>query len=245
MKFPSFVSSKSPGPAPGANTAALPLANDFVNVIVPGMRTQSVPVEDINSETLVIRRMAGIVLGTAAIFDFRNGYGHFRFTAHCRETNANYTIVAVPAEIREIERFGESPNRLATLVKVRWRYAPDGKGNGNFINDTMIGLNLEGGSLLFVRDLRPGTLIEVEIQLEGSETCTRIAKIRKMEKVQIESGTFKKKAAKFRGELEFVKDDLQESQKIDGFIAGCQLKEIRTNSSLKRSAMSRAAVSGS
>jgi hypothetical protein len=207
--------------APCVNGGSLPMVNDYVKMIVAGMRAQSIAVDEINSRRLVTRRIDGVVAGTVAIVDYDNGGGHFRFSATCSDASDNRSTFAVPKEITEIEQFERRAFKLKTFVNVRWRYAPDGLGHGNFIKDSLSGLSCEGGSLLFTRDLRAGTLFEIELELGGSKTQTRLGKLLRMEHLEIEPGMFCKKAERFRGDIEFVRDAVKDRAVLD-FIAARQ-----------------------
>jgi hypothetical protein len=208
-------------PAAPIHGGSLPLVNDYVKMIVAGMRAQSIAVDEINSRRLITRRIDGVVAGTVAIVDYDNGGGHFRFSATCSDASSNRSTFAVPNEIKEIEQFAQRAYKLKTFVNVRWRYAPDGVGNGNFIKDSLGGLSRDGGSLLFTRDLRAGTLFEIELELGGSKNQTRIGKLITMKPLDIEPGMFSKKSEKFRGEIEFVRDAAKDQAVLD-FISARQ-----------------------
>jgi hypothetical protein len=147
----------------------LPEVNAFVDVATGG-KTESLPVEDIGPTSFQIRSPGNAAVGAKALFNYSNGRGRFRFHAQCEAINNQLATYAKPAEITVIEKFGDKRRnfRLKHALPVVWRYAPEGVGYGEFAKSTTADISCVGVSLVVPRELKPGTQIELKLDLNGS-----------------------------------------------------------------------------
>lgn len=146
-----------------AHSQNMPVLNDFVDVLAGG-KTDTVCVEEIARTTFETRRPSKAVVGDAALFNYGNRFGRFRFRTTCTKIEGQRATFAVPAEITVIEKFDEKRQsfRLRKIVDVQWRYAPDGVGNGPFVPGKVLDLSALGTRFDVGRALRKGTLVEMK-----------------------------------------------------------------------------------
>ncbi len=198
--------------------AHLPVVDSFVTVVVPNMRSTSVAVDVVSARVLVTRAISGIAVGSQATFDYRNAYGHFRFTAVCRDTNKSSATFTLPEDIRTIELFAQADFALEALIDIQWRYAPGGVGRGDFLGDKLMSLSPSTASFILPRDLRLGTLFEMRIRVGDSQTVERIARLVTTEQTDARCGLFGKIIKKVRGRIEFLGTSSADDRVIADFI---------------------------
>jgi hypothetical protein len=206
---------------PEFNITMVPAINTFVHVVISGRSVQDVPIDEISSTKFVTRPMQNIEIGTSAIVDYENTAGHFRFASTCIEANTVFTSFSIPREIREIGTYIRSANLLEAMVRIKWRYAPDGAGYGYFSDDTFTSISNDGATMILPRNVKLGTLLEVQIYLAKS-TAIRIAKITSIKKVIITSGVFQRSLEKFEVVMDFVHDRKLNDREIADYINGRQ-----------------------
>lgn len=162
------------------NSDHLPIENDFVDVFAGG-KTETVCIESVSKAGIETRRPPKAVLGQPALFNYSNKLGRFRFQTECTKISGACATFALPLEITVIEQLGEKRKnfRLNKLLNVQWRYAPDGVGNGPFVKGTVRNLSSTGACLDVGRELRKGTLVEIQLDpvLLGKRPVIAIAEL--------------------------------------------------------------------
>lgn len=167
--------------------AKLPEINSFVEISLGACATrESVAVNDVSAGHLVTRISAGMFPGVVADFLYINGAGKYRFATICKHVDAEQAFFELPASIKTLESFADRRTdlRVPWVIPVQWRYAPDGKGYGEFLSASMMDLSRGGTSLVVGRELKVGAQVEVRFTLKSKaaplvELCqvVRAAKI--------------------------------------------------------------------
>jgi PilZ domain len=161
------------GGKPAVPTAKLPQPNSFVDVVVGGRQSRSVTVESVGPRGVVTRDILGRV-GEAAVILYNTASGRYRAATKILSVNASSTHFDTP---KRIEQVGGSKTatgaqkrssvRLDTLVQGHWRFAPNGKGTGEFHRATVRDISRGGCSLIVDRMIKGGTTVEVRIPLKA------------------------------------------------------------------------------
>jgi len=148
----------------------LPQANAFVDVVVGGRQSRSVTVESVGPRGIVTRDVLGRA-GETAVILYSTGAGRFRAATKIASVGANTTLFDLP---KRVELLGaatgsqkRSSVRLDTLVPGHWRFAPGGKGHGEFLRATVRDISRGGCSLIVDRPIKGGSTVEVRIALKA------------------------------------------------------------------------------
>lgn len=151
--------------------AQLPTPNAYVDVVVGGRPSRSVSVESADGKGIVTRDILGHV-GERAVLLYTAPAGRFR--AVCRIVAVSKTSTQFDRPSR-VEMLGKASGaqkrssvRLDTIVPGFWRFAPSGKGTGEFVRGTVRDISRGGCSLIADRAIKLGTMVEVRLIL-GSE----------------------------------------------------------------------------
>ena len=165
----------------------LPEVNAFVDIAVGGgLVRESVPINNVTPKAIVIRRLDGLEAGTAADLLYTNSGGKYRFRTVCAKIEGNEAFLDLPESIKTIEQFSarRTAERIPWVTQVRWRFAPDGVGFGDFVPASMMDVSRGGVSLVVGREIKLGTKVEVCFVLNSKrnpfvEVCqvVRAAKI--------------------------------------------------------------------
>jgi hypothetical protein len=161
-----FEAMRSRSKSKAINSDHLPELNAFVDIAVGG-KTESVPVERIGRTELATRLPSRATVGAKALFNYLNGRGSFRFYAECTAIEGRTATFALPHEITVLQRIRDRRRgvRLKFALPVTWRYAPDGIGYGEFTKSFLVDISNGGGALMVQRELRTGTLVEINLNL--------------------------------------------------------------------------------
>ncbi len=157
------------GGKPSIPAAKLPQPNSFVDVVVGGRQSRSVTVESVGPRGVVTRDVLGRPGETAVILYSTSG-GRYRAATKIVGVNATSTHFDTPKRIELVGSTSGSQKRssvrLDTLVQGHWRFAPGGKGSGEFARATVRDISRGGCSLIVDRPVKGGTTVEVRIPLK-------------------------------------------------------------------------------
>jgi hypothetical protein len=146
----------------------LPEINSFVDVAIGGsLDRESVPVNDVTQDALLLRYLPGLDPGVMADFLYTNSSGRYRFRTVCRRAEGNEAYLDLPATIKTIEQFSarRMAERIPWVTQVQWRYAPDGCGFGEFLPASMMDVSRGGASLVVGREVKVGSQVEARFVL--------------------------------------------------------------------------------
>lgn len=136
-----------------------------------GSQGQSVSVNDVSSTELITRSAKHLCAGMPVDFLYVNSVGRFRFSTACTRVEGDEAHFALPETIKTIESYASrrgSP-RIAKLMPVEWRYAPDREGYGAYLSGSLMDLSYRGASLVVSRSLKIGQLVEVRFTLDPKD----------------------------------------------------------------------------
>jgi hypothetical protein len=183
---------KAEQPARSELHGKLPEINAFVDIGIGGsLNRESVPINAVTATTIVVRRLDGLDVGSAADFLYTNATGRFRFRTVCTKVEGNEAFFELPESIKTIEKFSarRMALRIPWVTQVQWRYAPDGRGFGDFSSASMMDVSRGGALLVVGRAIKLGSQVEVRFVLNSPfiEVCEvmRSAKIGTSEKYAI------------------------------------------------------------
>jgi hypothetical protein len=148
----------------------LPVPNSFVDVIVGGRPSRSVTVESVGAKGIVTRDVVGRP-GENAVMLYTTQAGRFRAATRIAGTSTSATQFDLPKRVDLVGASGgaqkRSSVRLDTLVPGQWRYAPGGKGAGEFVKATVRDISRGGASLITDRPVKMGSQVEIRIPLRN------------------------------------------------------------------------------
>ena len=147
----------------------LPQVNSFVDVVVGGRSARSVTVEACSAKGIVTRDVLGRP-GEVATLIYNTNAGRFRLQTKIVAANSSSTQFEYPKRVDLIGAATgaqkRSSVRLDTLVTGSWRFAPGGKGTGEFTRATIRDISRGGCAITGDRPLKHGTMVEVKLQLK-------------------------------------------------------------------------------
>jgi hypothetical protein len=143
----------------------LPQLNGFVDMAMTGGGPRgSVCVESLNERQFSVSALPGTKPGTTGVFNYSNAVGKFRFSTKCKDVRGNAAVFAIPERIETLQVFSGAQKRAAVrldaTVPVQWRFAPGGKGSGDYVRASLTDISRSGASLIVDRDVKHGTYIE-------------------------------------------------------------------------------------
>jgi PilZ domain len=143
----------------------LPQLNSFVALAMTGSGPRgSVCIETLTERNVAVTALPGTSTGATGVFTYENAVGKFRFAAKCVALRQGIATFAIPERIEALQVFAGAQQReavrLDVTVTARWRYAPGGRGNGEFERASLTDISRTGASLLVDRDIRRGTYLE-------------------------------------------------------------------------------------
>lgn len=166
----------------------LPQVNSFVDVVVGGRAARSVSVEACTSKGLVTKEVLGRP-GEPATVIYTTDAGRFRFSTKIVAASSASTQFDFP---KRVDLLGaakgaqkRSSVRLDALVTGSWRFAPGGKGTGEFQRATVRDISRGGCALNADRPLKLGTMVEVKLQLkEQSPPIVLLAEVMRHQEIK-------------------------------------------------------------
>jgi len=148
----------------------LPELHAFVDVAVSGRSMRSVSVEEISAKEIVCSTVLGRA-GESAVFVYTNDRGKFRFSTKCGGVADGMTRFEMPERIEALAGGSagqkRSSVRMDVLVAGYWRFAPGGKGTGEFIKGNIRDISRGGCALIADRALKTGQMVEVKMALRA------------------------------------------------------------------------------
>jgi len=151
----------------------LPSVHAFVDVAVAGRPVRSVSVEAVDGKGIVTRDVLGRA-GEPAIFVYSNEHGKYRFGTRIVRAKDGETEFEPPKRVDTVGTSGggggaqkRASVRLDAIVPGQWRFAPQGKGIGDFVRANIRDISRGGCSLIVDRHIKGGTTLEVRLQLRS------------------------------------------------------------------------------
>jgi c-di-GMP-binding flagellar brake protein YcgR len=196
--------------------AKLPQAQASVDLVVIGGGPRgAVIVESVSAKGLVVDALPGLRAGQTAVFTYQNAGGKFRFSAKCAAIKGDHATFALPQRVETLRIVGESHKRAAVrldaTVPGQWRYAPGGKGVGEWARGSITDISRTGVSLIVDRDLRPGSYVEIRFSVSTTAAALallgevmRASKIEASGKVSLGLRFHGLKAEEDRAIMEFI-----------------------------------------
>ncbi len=152
-------------------SAKLPQVNTFIDAIVAGRPSRSVTVESVGAKGIVTRESLGRP-GETAVLLYTTGAGRFRAASKIASSNGTSTVFEMPRHVALVGAATGAQKRqsvrLDALVIGGWRFAPAGKGAGEFVRATIRDISRGGCSLITDRAMKHGTMVEVKMDLNSA-----------------------------------------------------------------------------
>jgi hypothetical protein len=194
--------------------AKFPEIHSFVEIGIGGRtERESVAVNEITPAYVATRPVAGMLVGAVADFLYINPTGKFRFSTVCTRIGAEQAYFKLPTEIKTIENFADRRTyvRVACVIPVQWRYAPDGQGYGEFLAASMMDISRGGASLVVGRELKVGSQVEVRFTLKSKAVpVVEVCQVMRAAKIE----TSDRNAAGIR----FIEIDHSEAEMLSTFV---------------------------
>ncbi len=153
----------------------LPAPNAFVDLAMTARGPRgSVCVETLDDRVFAVTLLPGITPGVTGVFNYQNVHGRFRFSTKCLAVRGAQAVFAVPDRVETVQIFSAERQRAAVrldaTLPAQWRYAPAGKGTGDYTRASIIDLSRSGASLIVERDVRTGTYVETRFAVSTAAT---------------------------------------------------------------------------
>jgi PilZ domain len=148
----------------------LPQVHAFVDVSVGGRPMRSVSVEDVGAKEIVASTVLGRV-GETATFVYTNATGKYRFATKIVSVADGSTHFDLPNRVDAVGGGAQkrSSVRMDVLVQGSWRFAPGGKGVGEFMKGSLNDISRGGCALITDRPFKNGQQVEVRMNLRPDE----------------------------------------------------------------------------
>lgn len=143
----------------------LPQLNGFVDVALTGGGPRgSVCFEALTERSFTVNALPGMKPGSTGVFSYTNAVGKFRFSAKCSALRGDTAVFSIPERIETLQVFSEAHKRAAVridaTVPAQWRFAPGGRGSGDYARASLTDISRSGASLIVDRDVKKGTYVE-------------------------------------------------------------------------------------
>jgi len=151
----------------------LPAVNAFIDLALTGNGPRgSVCVESMTERGMSVTLLPGTKPGSTGVFSYQNDHGKFRFSTKCLAVRGAHAVFAVPERIETLQVFGGAQKRAAVrldaTVPAQWRYAPGGKGSGDYVRASLTDISRSGASLIVDREVKKGTYVETRFTVSTS-----------------------------------------------------------------------------
>jgi hypothetical protein len=153
----------------------LPPVNSFVDLAMTARGPRgSVCVETVDDRAVAVTLLPGIAPGLIGVFNYQNALGRFRFSTKCQTVSGQQALFASPDRVETVQIFSPERQRAAVRLDATvpggWRYAPAGKGTGDYTRASLTDISRSGASLIVDRDVKKGTYVEVRFAVSTSAT---------------------------------------------------------------------------
>jgi hypothetical protein len=153
----------------------LPAVNAFVDLAMTARGPRgSVCVESLDERAISVTLIPGIAPAVTGVFNYQNVHGRFRFSAKCLAVRGAQAVFAVPDRVETVQIFSAERQRAAVrldaTVPAQWRYAPAGKGTGDYTRASITDISRSGASLIVDRDVKTGTYVETRFAVSTAAT---------------------------------------------------------------------------
>jgi hypothetical protein len=164
-----------PKPASAQLKLKLPQLNSFVDLTITGGGPRgSVCVETLTERSMGVGALPGTKPGGTGVFSYSNAVGRFRFSAKCVELRGGNAFFAIPERIETLQVFSGASQRTAVridaTVPAQWRFAPSGKGSGDYVRGSLTDISRSGASLIVDREVKKGTYVETRFSVSTSSS---------------------------------------------------------------------------
>lgn len=161
-------------PVSGQHKGKLPAVNSFVALaMTAGGPRGSVCIETIGERSLTVSALPGVKTGVTGVFSYENAQGRFRFSSRCLGVRSA-AVFALPERIDTLQTFSGAQARTAVrldaTVPAQWRFAPSGRGSGDFVRASLTDISRSGASLIVDRDVKKGTFVETRFAISTVAT---------------------------------------------------------------------------
>jgi hypothetical protein len=153
----------------------LPPINGWIDVAMTGGGPRgTVCVEALSGREITVSALAGTAPGGTAVFTYANAVGKFRFSAKCIALNGHAAVFTLPERIETLQVFSgaskRSAVRLDATLTAQWRFAPNGRGHGDYVRGSLTDLSRSGASLIVDRDVAKGSFVEARFAVSTASS---------------------------------------------------------------------------
>ena len=175
------------GSGGGLPATKLPQINSFIDVIVAGRPARSVTVESVGGKGIATRESLGRA-GETAVLLYTTPAGRFRAASKVLSASGSATIFELPKKVALVGAATGAQKRqsvrLDALVIGQWRFAPGGKGIGDFVRATVRDISRGGCSLITDRAMKHGTMVEVKMDLSSGTALVLLGEVMRHEEIK-------------------------------------------------------------
>jgi hypothetical protein len=148
----------------------LPQVNSFIDLTMAGGGPRgSVCLESMDERNITVGGLPGTRPGATGVFSYTNPVGRFRFSAKCVALRGGTAVFAVPDRVETLQVFSGAQKRSAVRIQAtvpsQWRFAPGGKGNGDYMRGSLTDISRSGASLIVDREVKKGSFVEMRFAL--------------------------------------------------------------------------------
>src|ERR1700737_1292204 len=164
-----------PKPIPQQLKLKLPQVNSFIDVVMTGGGPRgSVCVESLTERGFSIAAMPGMKTGGTGVFTYQNQVGRFRCSSKCVGLHGTVAVFALPERVETLQVFTAAKQRAAVrldaTVPAQWRFAPGGKGTGDYVRASLTDISRSGASLIVDRGVKKGSFVETRFAVSTAAT---------------------------------------------------------------------------
>ncbi len=176
-------------PPPPMLKTKMPAVNSFVALMMAGGGPRgSVCVETIGSRSFVVSALSGLKTGGTGVFSYENESGRFRFSSRCLDVRSA-AVFALPDRIETLETFAGARSRTAVrldaTVPAQWRFAPGGRGSGDWTRASLTDVSRSGASLIADRDVKRTVQLEIKFTISTRPTpLVLVAEVMRSEPIE-------------------------------------------------------------
>jgi PilZ domain len=153
----------------------LPEVSGWADVVMIGQGPRgAVCVESLNDRSFSIGALRDMRPGGIGVFSYDNATGRFRFSSRCLDVRGHSAVFAIPERIETLQVFSGAQKRAAVrldaTLPAQWRFAPNGRGSGEYARGSLVDLSRSGASLIIDREVKNGSLVETRFAVSTAAT---------------------------------------------------------------------------